>query len=143
MIPFIATGGDIAHGGIMAASYGLGRATPLVGLVVLASIGIDSLKLVTRHKRAFNEIVGWGLVAIGTLMIHGYTGISHDRLLAIALMTAPVLGYHVKLRSSTPRIAPRIALWLIATLVSTLAGIQIFYWGLVNLPWAVQLLQSD
>ena len=130
MIPFIATRGDIANGGIMAASYGLGRATPLVGLVVLASMGVDSLRLVARHKRSFDWIIGWGLVAIGTVMVSGYSGLSHDRLVAVLLMTLPVFAYHVMIRSS----AQRAATWLVATLVGTLVGMQIMYWGLVNLP---------
>ena len=130
MIPFIASHGDIANGGIMAASYGLGRGTPLVGLVVLASAGVDSLRLVAQHKRAFDQILGWGLVAIGTVMVSGYSGLSHDRLVAVVSMTVPVFAYHLKIRSS----AQRAAMWLAATLVGTIVGMQIMYWGLVNLP---------
>ena len=44
----------------MAASYGLGRAMPLVGLVVLSTVGVDSLRLVDRHKASFDQIVGLG-----------------------------------------------------------------------------------
>ena len=130
MIPFIATRGEIADGGIMAASYGLGRATPLVGLVVLASAGVDSLQLVARHRRSFDRLVGWGLVSIGTLMVYGYSGISHERVLAVLLMTVPVLAYHLKIRSS----AQWATMWLVATLVGTLVGMQLVYWVLVNLP---------
>lgn len=130
MIPFIATRGEIADGGIMAASYGLGRATPLVVLVVLASAGVDALQLVARHKQSFDWIIGWGLVAIGTLMVYGYSGISHERLLAVLLMTVPVLAYHLKIRSSVQRAT----MWLIATIFATLVGMQLVHWVLVNLP---------
>ena len=130
MIPFIASRGEIADGGLMAASYGLGRATPLVGLVVLASVGVDSLQLVARHRRLFDRMVGWGLVAIGTLMVYGYSGIAHERTFAVLLMTVPVLAYHIKIRSS----AQWATMWLVATLVGTLVGMQLVYWVLVNLP---------
>ena len=130
MIPFIASRGEIADGGIMAASYGLGRATPLVGLVVLASAGVDVLQLAARHKRSFDRVVGWGLVAIGTLMVYGYSGVAHERTLAVLLMTVPVLAYHIKIRSS----AQRATMWLIATIVGTLVGMRLVYLVLVNLP---------
>ena len=130
MIPFIATRGEIIDGGVMAASYGLGRATPLVGLVALASAGVDVLQLAARHKRSFDRFVGWGLVAIGTFMVYGYSGIAHERLLALSLMTVPVVAYHVKARSSLQRAAG----WLVATVVGTLLGMRLVYWVLVNLP---------
>lgn len=130
MIPFIATRGEIADGGIMAASYGLGRATPLVVLVVLASAGVDVLQLAARHKRSFDRMVGWGLVAIGTLIVYGYSGIAHERLLAVVLMTAPVLAYHLKIGSSPQRAT----VWLVVTVVGTLVGMQLVHWVLVNLP---------
>jgi cytochrome c-type biogenesis protein len=130
MVPFIATRGDIANGGIMAASYGLGRATPLVGLVVLSNAGIDALGLIARHKRSFDRVIGWGLVAIGTVMISGYSGLSHDRLAAVLMMALPVLAYHVRIRSSVQRAV----VWLLITSAGTLGGLQAMYWTLVNLP---------
>ena len=130
MIPFIATRGEITDGGLMAASYGLGRATPLVGLVVLASAGVDVLQLAARHKRSFDRIVGWGLVAIGTFVVYGYSGIAYERLLAVSLMTVPVFAYHVKARSSLQRGA----VWLVTAVVGTLVGMQFLRWVLVNLP---------
>ena len=130
MIPFIATRGHIMDGGVMAAAYGLGRATPLVGLVVLASAGIDSVQVAVRHKATVDRVVGWSLVAIGSLMLYGYSGVSHERLLAVFLMTTPVFAYHVKAGSSFSRTA----VWLSASVVGTLAGMWVVYWILVNLP---------
>jgi cytochrome c-type biogenesis protein len=130
MIPFIAARGNIADGGLMAAAYGLGRATPLVGLVALASAGVDAFQLAARRKQAFDRVVGWGLVATGTFMLYGYSGVSHESLLAVILMMAPVLAYHVKARSSLQRATA----WLAATVVGTLAGMRLVYLMLVNLP---------
>jgi hypothetical protein len=50
--------------------------------------------------------------------------------MALALMTAPVLAYHLKNKSA----APRTAAWLAVTAASTLVGVRAMYWVLVNLP---------
>jgi hypothetical protein len=42
-----------------------------VGVVALSAVGVDSLRLVDRHKASFDRMVGWGLVAIGTVMVSG------------------------------------------------------------------------
>jgi cytochrome c-type biogenesis protein len=130
MVPFIAAQGTLADGAMLAAAYGLGRATPLVAIVMLARTGVDALQLAVRHKQRFNQALGWGLVAIGTFTLYGYSGVVHDELMALALMTAPVLAYHVKARSAVPRAAA----WVAATAVSTLLGVRAIYWMLVNLP---------
>ena len=130
MVPFIAAKGSLGDGAILAGAYGLGRATPLVAIVMLARGGVDALQLAVRHKQRFDRALGWGLVAIGTFTFYGYSGVSHDRLLALTLMTAPVLAYHIKARSAVPRAAA----WLAVTAASTLAGVRVMYWMLVNLP---------
>lgn len=130
MIPFIAARGGAVDGGVLAAAYGLGRATPLVGMVVLANAGVDTLQLAVRYKPSFDRALGWGLVAIGALMLYGYSGIPNEQLLALVLMTAPVLAYHIKARSSLRRAAS----WLVGTAIGTLAGMRAVYLVLANLP---------
>jgi cytochrome c-type biogenesis protein len=128
LTPFIAANG--LDGAMLAAAYGLGRATPLVAIVLLARSGVDALALAVRHKQRFNQALGWGLVAIGTFTLYGYSGVVHDELLALVLMIAPVLAYHVKIGSAPPRTAA----WLAVTAASTLVGVRAMYWMLVNLP---------
>jgi hypothetical protein len=128
MVPFIAANG--MDGAMLAVAYGLGRATPLVVIVMLARSGVDALQLAVRHKQRFNLVLAWGLVAIGTFTFYGYSGVVNDRLLALTLMTAPVVAYHVKARSAVPRAA----VWVAVTTVSTLLGVRAMYWMLVNLP---------
>jgi len=130
MTPFIAAKGSLGQGAALAFAYGLGRATPLVAIVMLARGGVDALQLAVRHKQRFNNALGWGLLAIGTFAVYGYSGVSHDRLLATTMMTAPVLAYHVKLGTALPRTAA----WVAVTAVSTLLGVRAMYWMLVNLP---------
>lgn len=130
LTPFIAAKGTVGDGAMLAAAYGLGRATPLVAIVMLARSGVDALQLTMQHKRRFNQALGWGLIAIGTFTLYGYSGVSHDRLLALTLMTAPVLAYHIRNSSGVPRTAG----WLAVTAASTLIGLRLMYWILVNLP---------
>lgn len=130
LIPFIAARSDLADGALLAAAYGLGRATPLVAFVVVASSGVDALRLATEHKRRFDRALGWGLIAIGTLMLYGYSGVPQARLIAVLLMIAPVLAYHRMNRSPWPHASA----WLVATVVATIVGLQLVYLVLVNLP---------
>jgi cytochrome c-type biogenesis protein len=130
LVPFIAAKGSLGDGAMLAGAYGLGRATPLVAIVMLARGGVDALQLAVRHKHRFDRALAWSLVAIGTFTLYGYSGVSHDRLLAVTLMTAPVLAYHIKMRSAVPRAAA----WLALTAASTLVGVRVMYWMLVNLP---------
>jgi len=130
IVPFIAARGDLAHGALLAAAYGLGRATPLVAIVMLARGGADALQTVVRHKQAFDRALAWALIAIGTFTVYGYSGISHDLLFTTAMMVVPVLAYHVK--HSSP--LPRIAAWTLITGVGTIVGMRLMYAVLVNLP---------
>jgi cytochrome c-type biogenesis protein len=130
LIPFIAASGDLTDGALLAAAYGLGRATPLVAFVLLASAGVDALRLATDHKPRFDRALGWGLVAIGTLMLYGYSSVAQPGVLAVLLMIAPVLAYHRMKRSPWPHAAA----WLAATVVATILGLQVVYLVLVNLP---------
>ena len=128
LTPFIAANG--VDGAMLAAAYGLGRATPLVAIVMLARGGVDALQLTIRHKQRFNQALGWGLLAIGTFTLYGYSGVVQAELLALVLMTMPVLAYHVKTGSA----AARTAAWVAVTAASTLVGVRAMYWMLVNLP---------
>lgn len=97
-----------------------------MALVVLASAGVDALRLATEHKQRFDRALGWGLIAIGTSMLYGYSGMAQARLIAVMLMIAPVLAYHRMNRSPWPHAGAR--------LVATIVGLQLVYLVLVNLP---------
>jgi cytochrome c-type biogenesis protein len=130
MVPFIAARGQMSDGAILAAAYGLGRATPLVAIVMLARGGVDALQLAVHHKQTFDRVLGWALLATGTFTMYGYSGVSHDRALAVMLMLVPAAAYHIRMGSAWLRAAA----WLGATVVGTLAGVRLMYWVLVNLP---------
>lgn len=129
IVPFIAAG-EPGQGIMLATAYGLGRATPLVAIVMLARGGVDALQIVIRHKQAFDRALGWALIAIGTFIVYGYSGISHEALFTVSMMAAPVVAYHVKQQSPWHRTAA----WVAATAVGTLLGMRLMYAMLVNLP---------
>jgi len=130
IVPFIAVRGELGHGALLAGAYGLGRATPLIAIVMLARGGVDALQIVVRHKKAFDRVLGWALIAAGTFIVYGYSGISHELIFTTSMMVLPVLAYHVKQHSPVPRIAA----WSVATGVGTLVGMRLMYVMLVNLP---------
>lgn len=129
MAPFIAARGQLTDGAVLAAAYGLGRATPLVAIVALARGGVDALQLAVRHKQRFDRALAWALVATGTFTMYGYSGVSHGELLAVAFMVMPAAAYHIKFRT---RIS-RAAVWVAATAVGTVIGVRLMLWMLVNL----------
>ena len=130
IVPFIAARGEVATGAMLAAAYGLGRATPLVAIVLLARTGVDALQIVVRHKQRLDHALAWALIAVGTFTVYGYSGISHEALFTTSMMVAPVLAYHVK--QSAP--IYRVAAWTVVTCAGTVVGMRLMYAVLVNLP---------
>jgi len=130
MVPFIAARGQLTDGAVLAAAYGLGRATPLVAIVLLARGGVDALQLAVRHKQRFDRALAWALVATGTFTMYGYSGVSHGEWLAVLLMVIPAAVYHVKLHTAVPLAAA----WLGVATIGTAVGVRVMYWMLVNLP---------
>jgi cytochrome c-type biogenesis protein len=128
MAPFIAARGQLTDGAVLAAAYGLGRATPLVAIVALARGGVDALQLAVRHKQRFDRTLAWALVATGTFTMYGYSSVSHAELLAVALMVMPAAAYHIKLRTGISRAA----VWIGATAAGTVVGVRLVLWVLVN-----------
>jgi cytochrome c-type biogenesis protein len=130
IVPFIAARGELATGAMLAAAYGLGRATPLVAIVLLARTGVDALQIVIRHKQRLDQALAWALIAVGTFTVYGYSGISHEVVFTTSMMVAPVLAYHVK--QSSPLY--RVAAWTVVTGAGTVVGMRLMYVVLVNLP---------
>ena len=76
---------------VPAHTYRTGMWMALVAIVMLARSGVDALQVVVRHKQAFDRALGWVLVAVGTFIVYGYSGISHDLLFTTTMMVVPVL----------------------------------------------------
>jgi len=68
LLLYIATTGSIASGGWLGFIHGVGRATPLIFLSILAIIGINASRWVASKKESIDKIMGWGLLIVGVFV---------------------------------------------------------------------------
>ena len=65
LLLYIATKASVVAGGWLGFVHGLGRATPLIFLSVLAIIGFNATKWIASKKASIDKIMGWALVLVG------------------------------------------------------------------------------
>lgn len=68
LLTYIATIGQVQEGLWLGLVHGLGRATPLVFLTILAILGVNAAGWLTTHAQAIKRYTGWGLVGIGAFL---------------------------------------------------------------------------
>lgn len=68
LLTFIATTGNVQDGILLGVVHGLGRATPLIFLTILAILGINTIDWVSRSQEKVERAMGWGLVGIGAYL---------------------------------------------------------------------------
>lgn len=68
LLLYIATKASVVSGGWLGFVHGLGRATPLIFLSILAIVGINATKWVASKKESIDKIMGWGLVLVGVFI---------------------------------------------------------------------------
>ncbi len=69
LLLYIAGTGDPATGAIVGFTHGLGRATPIILLSVLAMLGIQATKVITENRFTIEKFTGWALILIGAFLI--------------------------------------------------------------------------
>ena len=69
MLTYIATLGSVGVGGGLGFIHGLGRAVPLLAIVILAMIGINATKWVATRKEGIDKIMGWAMVIAGAFIL--------------------------------------------------------------------------
>lgn len=69
LLTYIAGSGSPATGAAFGLIHGIGRATPLLALSILAILGVNATGLLMQKRERVEKLVGWGLVAIGSLLI--------------------------------------------------------------------------
>lgn len=69
LLLYIAGTGDPFTGGLVGLVHGLGRATPILLLSILAILGISSLGFITAKRFTIKRITGWSLLVIGAFLI--------------------------------------------------------------------------
>ncbi|MBI2097273.1 MAG: sulfite exporter TauE/SafE family protein, partial [Candidatus Sungbacteria bacterium] len=68
LLTYIATVGSVSDGVLLGVVHGLGRATPLIFLVILAILGINTVNWVSRSQEKVERAMAWGLVGIGAYL---------------------------------------------------------------------------
>lgn len=131
LLLYIATTGSVVSGAWLGFIHGLGRATPLIFLSILAIIGINATTWISTKKQSIDKIMGWGLLLVGVFIFTiGLFGMFWWEL-------SPI---HIGWNNIAEQIAPRLA--------ETSAAAQFFgitvnpseiekYWP--SAPWFVML----
>ncbi len=68
LLVYISTLGSVTNGISIGIIHGIGRATPLIFLTILAILGYNSLEWVSKRQQKVERIMGWGLVGIGSYL---------------------------------------------------------------------------
>ncbi|MDP2685421.1 MAG: cytochrome c biogenesis protein CcdA [bacterium] len=68
LLTYIATLGNVGDGVLLGVIHGLGRATPLIFLTILAILGINTLDWVSRSQAKVERVMAWSLVGIGAYL---------------------------------------------------------------------------
>ena len=75
LLAVIAAKANIFYGGWMGFVHGLGRATPLIFISILAILGINTMGWVQKKARSIESIMGWVLLGFGVfLFAQGFFG---------------------------------------------------------------------
>ncbi len=68
LLAFIATTGNLFYGGGLGLVHGIGRATPLIFLSILAILGINASSWISAKREAVDKIMGWFLIIVGVFI---------------------------------------------------------------------------
>lgn len=69
LLTYIAGTGDPMTGGLLGLVHGVGRATPLLAVSILAIWGVNSLGWIQQKKDPLQHLVGWGLIGVASLIL--------------------------------------------------------------------------
>lgn len=69
LLTYIAGSGSLATGAFYGLVHGIGRATPLLALSILAIVGVNATGWLLSKRERVERLVGWGLVGFGAFLI--------------------------------------------------------------------------
>lgn len=69
LLGYVAATGDAWYGAALGVLNGIGRSVPLVFLSILAILGVNAAQPILKRKELVDKGVGWGLVAIGSIIL--------------------------------------------------------------------------
>ncbi len=68
MLLYIATTGSVVEGGALGFIHGVGRATPLIFLSILAILGVNATSWLVEKRKAVERFTGWALLVVGVFI---------------------------------------------------------------------------
>jgi cytochrome c-type biogenesis protein len=68
LLLYIATQASVVTGGWLGFVHGVGRATPLIFLSILAIVGVNATSWIVKKKSSIDTMMGWGLVIVGVFI---------------------------------------------------------------------------
>jgi len=132
LLLYIATTSSVVAGGWLGFVHGLGRATPLIFLALLAILGVNMSRWVASKKVTIDKLMGWGLLIVGVFVFSiGLFGMTWWETSVI----------HESWNEAVNRISPRLAETPLAAMSFGITGgpsIIEKYWP--SAPWFVMLL---
>ena len=132
LLLYIATTSSVVEGGWLGFIHGLGRATPLIFLSLLAILGINASTWVASKKVNIDRLMGWGLLIVGVFVFSiGLFGMTWWETSIV----------HESWNEAVAKISPRLAETPLAAMAFGItAGPSIIekYWP--SAPWFVMLL---
>lgn len=69
LLAFIAGSGSLATGAAYGLIHGIGRATPLLALSILAILGVNATGWLLSKRERVERLVGWGLIGFAALLV--------------------------------------------------------------------------
>lgn len=69
LLTYIAGSGSLGTGAAYGLIHGIGRTTPLLALSILAILGVNATGWVLSKRERIENLVGWGLIGLGSLLI--------------------------------------------------------------------------
>ncbi|MBE0521874.1 MAG: cytochrome C biogenesis protein [Candidatus Methanoperedenaceae archaeon] len=77
LLAYVIGTADIFTGWSIMAVHGIGRATPLIFLVILGILGINATQGITKRIGSVRKVTGWGLIFVGAILFT-ITGLFRD-----------------------------------------------------------------
>ncbi|VAW36659.1 hypothetical protein MNBD_DELTA02-647, partial [hydrothermal vent metagenome] len=69
LLTYIATVGSMTNAAVLGAIHGLGRATPLIFLAILAILGVNATQALIKKRVTIDKVSGWFMLVIGAIIL--------------------------------------------------------------------------
>lgn len=69
LLTYIATVGDLGNAAVLGAIHGVGRATPLIFLAILAILGVNATQALIKKRVTIDKVSGWFMLVIGAVIL--------------------------------------------------------------------------